>query len=50
MAEKIFFKLLGSFRQDDSIQIFVKTHANEAIKELALVDRQLKQAAGKSPD
>ena len=49
MAEKIFFKLLGSFPQDGSIQTFVKTHANEAITELALVDRQLMQAS-KSPD
>ena len=49
MAEKIFFKLLGTFPQDESIQTFVKTHANEAITELALVDRQLMQAS-KSPD
>ena len=39
VAEKIFFKLMGQFSQAESIQVMRKTHTNQAIAELALVDQ-----------
>lgn len=34
VAEKIFFKLVGSFRRDAGITALLKKHANQAISEL----------------
>ena len=39
VAEKIFFKLMGQSSHAESIQVMRKTHTNQAIAELALVDQ-----------
>ena len=50
VAEKIFFKLMGNFPQEEKMQVFMQEHANQAINELASVDHMLKISAGQSSE
>ena len=43
VAEKIFFKLIAKFANEDATQLFIKEHANQSVKELATVDQLIRK-------
>ena len=47
VAEKIFFKLMSKFSTDDRMHEFLKSHAGDALGELATVDELLKLLGGR---
>ena len=42
VADKIFFKLIGKFPNEDSTHTFIQSHSDEAINELNIVDHLIK--------
>lgn len=49
VAQKIFFRLLSKFVDEDSTQAFLKKHADEAICELSTVDQMIRKHSKNDP-